>query len=805
MISDKLWEKVRNPECTLCGLSDEAKTVCLMGRGPRSGLMVVGEAPGYYEDEEGVPFVGSSGKVLNTALEMAGINRDDVYVTNAVKCRPFENSTPEGNEIKACAVYLQKEIHAVKPQYILTLGNTALKAVTGKSGIMQYRGKLFDLPNTGYVVFPTIHPAMTLRNPRMTPLFDADIVRLGEVMSGREPNLKPLRWRLVSTVDDLLECRDRLRDATRPERSYDLETEGLNPWKGNPLLFGAAHFEGDTDDVLSWTIPLAHDQSPFKNRWHKVLKLLQPYLESRDYKWIGQNGKFDNAWLRKHVGILVAQGADIMLMHHLINENMPMDLETIAQLYLGAPKWTPVGMKYAKDYPLKPFCEYLAYDVKYTLEAYPIIREKLIQESTLARIYLRLSLPASRAIEDLEANGTYIPRQKLERAAKEAKKHIRMVKNELQAYLPNEYPIINWRANQQVAKALFSPEGMNLGEPALRTKKGEPSVSEDSLISIEHPVVKKLFEYRTWELKYLRTYINGWRDKLDENDLLHPPIRLVNTVTGRLAAQDGVHQVPRDKFIRNLISAHEDEYVMEPDFSQIELRVAAFISQDRTMIRAFNSGQDLHRLTATTITGKTADQITSEERSRAKPVNFGFLYGMFPKGFVTYAKKNYNLNFSMAEATEIRSKYFSLYPGLVAWHERQKNTVHRLGYVRDPIGRVRHLPDIYSNDRGVQMDAERQAINAPVQGFASALMEMALIRLKPLLDPQEIQMFLSVHDSLLFRVKRNKWKKWARIVKDIMENPPLKQWFGLDFTVPIVVDIKLGGCWSAEDGFEWKP
>lgn len=214
------------------------------------------------------------------------------------------------------------------------------------------------------------------------------------------------------------------------------------------------------------------------------------------------------------------------------------------------------------------------------------------------------------------------------------------------------------------------------------------------------------------------------------------------------------------------------------------------------MKRAYAMGEDLHLVTAQAILGKPIEEIGKEERKKAKPVNFGFLFGMYPKKFQKYAKINYGLDFSLAECEVYRERFFSLYPGLVAWHARQKRMVAELQRVTSPIGRIRHLPDIMSPDNSVRMEAERQAINSPVQSCASDIVLFAMTLLHPMMNPREICMVMTTHDSIRFEVREERVDYWSALVKEVMETLPLKKTFGFDCSVPIVADVEIGSHWK---------
>lgn len=260
-----------------------------------------------------------------------------------------------------------------------------------------------------------------------------------------------------------------------------------------------------------------------------------------------------------------------------------------------------------------------------------------------------------------------------------------------------------------------------------------------------------------------------------------------------------MQQVPRDPFIRGVIGAPSGWSFIQADYSQIELRIAAHCADERRMQRAFLLGEDIHSLTASRLTGKSQKSLTKEERKKAKAVNFGFLYGMYPKKFQSYAFESFDLEVTLGEAELARAQYFEMFPQLHSWHDRQKRVAHNKHFVSSPIGRVRHLPDILSSDHSVRMEAERQAINSPVQSMASDLMLYSMVKLHPLLNPREAAIVGTLHDAIFLEVREDCVEAYAPLIKETMENLPLKKTFGCDLRVPITVDVEAGQHWGEGD------
>lgn len=240
---------------------------------------------------------------------------------------------------------------------------------------------------------------------------------------------------------------------------------------------------------------------------------------------------------------------------------------------------------------------------------------------------------------------------------------------------------------------------------------------------------------------------------------------------------------------------------LECDYSQVELRVAAFIAREKTMISLYQNNQDIHMATAMQMTGKPASQVTSDERKKAKPVNFGFLYGMSAGTFVTTAWNNYGVEVTEAESVAFRKAFFTQFPDLVTWHQRQKQLARKYKRVESPIGRVRHLPDIDSEDRMVRNEAERQAINSPVQSLASDMAIGALVTITRELKKRGLKTRSvgTVHDAINFEVPIEELEEVAPLIKHHMENVPFDRWFGLHMDMPIVGDVALSKQWGDKE------
>jgi len=780
-----------------------------MGNGPQDArIMVIGEAPGAAEERTGKPFQGRAGQLLDKLLSDNGINRDELYVTNCVHCRPPENRTPTNPEIRACKPYLDMEIAGVNPEYILCLGATAYKALFNKSGIMEARGSLIQKDGRKY--FLTIHPAAALRQPRMAPFLEADIKKFAEITRGMVPSEDEIKW---DYIDDMAKLRSCFADLlASKEITYDFETST----KADPVN-GYIYCLGITTEHHTWSIPFNYIGSPWPpESEEKMMAVLKKVFTRKDAKYIAHNGKFDGKWFVTKGGFTVRQTFDTMLASHLLDENRLHGLKPLAKIYFNASNYEiafPIKgldgvsreeirnfQPKAKGVPdIKTLCRYNAYDTYYTRLCYLKFREELKEDKRLLTIFRRWTMPASNVLQRIELNGAYVDFEKYQEVMHELEtKTDQLLKNLNEI---SEHKVENWNSTQQVAKYLFE----DLGLPVLETTdKGAPSTSGENVLPRlidEHPVIQALLDYR--ENIKLQQFIASWGESMDKNHYMHPNFKIHGTVTGRLSCvEPNLQQVPRDPLLRSLITAPEGWTLVEADYSQAELRIAAMLANEPTMKLAYQTGQDIHAKTASAVMGIPADQVSKADRKKAKAVNFGFLYGMSAKKFKLYARDKYQVKLSDIEAKQFRAKFFELYPVLLNWHERQRQFVRKFKYVRSPLGRKRRLPEIDSPEKSVAAEAERQAINSPVQGTASDLCVFAMIRLSKEFGPEVFRPIGLVHDATLSMVRNDRLYEIAARIKKVMEDmDTVEEVFGCKITVPIVADVKLGP-WGKGKDFE---
>lgn len=796
MVKSKLK---RNKNCTLCGLHKTANFVCLLGKGPiPSKVMIVGEAPGQREDEGGEPFVNKAGKVLDAILKDNDINRDEVYITNAVHCRPPDNRTPKKKEIEACNHWLGKEIEAVKPEFIITLGNVSLQAITGLKGIKSLRGKPIKLNN--YTVLPTYHPAATLHNPGTEAPLRADFRSFKHIID-RGSLRKETRLNVKMVLNKKMFDKA-IRDIKQSKViSGDTETSGLDPWAPGAWITSI----GIGTEKVQWCFPMNHPEGPLYQKLKLQKRWLKKILRATEGKeLVGQNWKFDHLFLRVLFGLIRYAEFDTLLAHYNTDENSFHSLDILSAKYFNAPNYDiPLQEKHGFG-PLKRHCKYLGRDIYYTRKLYFVLKEELKRDKPTWRLFKLHTMPMSHLYCDVEYNGIYVNREALKEGYKYWTKKSKRARARLDRLFPSDNKWknkktgeweegVNWNSPQQLAEILF---GKLKIKPLDKTPTGANATNESVLLRLSryNRIPKLVLEYRE-ATKNLNTFILPWM-KLSHNNLFHPTFKIHGTVTGRPSCENpNLQQTPRDPRLRSIIQAPPGWTLVDADYSQVELRLVADDSQDYELLLAYQTGQDIHTKTVQQIIGIANPN--KEERKRGKAINFGFVYGMWWKKFLLYARDTFGVIFTEAEAQAVYQGFFNLYTGLRPWHRRKKSFAREHGYVRNKFGRLRRLPDALRNDNSYECkEAERQAINSPIQSAASDLNTSAAIEINKRLPKKHVRVCGTVHDNILMWVRTKHLMTYLPKVKKIMENPQLLRKMNIQFSVPMTVEIEIGP-WSA--------
>lgn len=804
--------------------------------------MIIGEAPGQREDDSGIAFVGRSGQLLDSLLKEVGLNRKDFYVTNAVHCRPPDNRTPTKKEIDSCRVWINKEIAHRRPKYVLLLGNTPLLSVLGLKGIRSLRGR--PIERGGVLYLPTYHPAYVLRDPRQEATLRADLTTFKSLIDfGGIPEERALNARVVKSERDLQKM---IMDIEQESLvSYDLETTGLYPFeKGAAItLFGVG------TRTTQWSLPLQYQGGYLYNNINGQRRVLERILKAaKGCQMCAHNAKFDSLWLLVIYGLLWLADFDTMLAHYILDENSRHGLKELATKFLGAPNYDIDGDDKRGSATLQKLTHYHAHDLYYTRRLCLLFRRQLKLDRGLQQVFNLLIMPTARMFVNIEYEGVYVNMARLKEVETELNKRLQAAKSVMDKYAPKIFdkkgrPLeFNWGSPKQVGEFLFGTLGL---DPLDKTAKGGNSTSESVLkrLAAKHEVPRELMKYREAK-QQLSFFIEGWQP-LIVNSRLHPSFKVHGTVTGRLSCENpNLQQVPRDTLIRSLICAPPGWELVECDLSQVELRIAAELAREQKMLHAFQTGEDVHWKTvmreihrgggyqkevietAKHLSGKALpygeaievmlragpdpcvkfDKRWKDLRKKAKAINFGYLYGMWWRKFVQYARDNYGVHVTDREAEQSREAFFELYPGFNPWHQKQKKFARSFGYVRTLTGRMRRLPAaLGGKDTPEAKEAQRQAINSPVQSFANDINLMAALQATKEFDPSWFKIIGTIHDAILMLVRKDKLKIVVPRVKKIMSHPELMDEFGIKLSVPIEAEESIGP-WglgkSAKDYFK---
>lgn len=734
----------------------------------------------------------------------------DLPLIRALSCQGVK--PPTDSQIRSCELMRRDQFDQVKPKFVLLFGASAYQSVTGTKGITKVRGRPFVKDGITYV--PTLSPAYTMRYPETEPTILRDIELFKTVASNGEiPRAKKLKLVMVDTWEKL----NGLCKKLKGEWSLDTESTGLFPWAAGAYMNTLQLSNGKRDYV----IPLEHPESVWKGDSQRVIDKLDEHMHR--VRLIMHNGKFDCLWLKVHYRVNWQDYLyhDTMLAHYMLDENSPHGLKALAMRFLGAPDWD-VDRETKVGGPLDKLSLYGAHDSHYTFKLSQVFEDKLKLEPHVHKVYREIMIPIAQEFVYAEYQGVWIDVTRLDEMRDILVSRLDVAQRSLA-----KYGNINWGSPQQVGKLFFDELKLPVVE---RTESGNPSVSESVLKRLNHPAVSDLLEYRSAK-QQLSFFVNGWRPYL-VGEWLHPSFKLHGTVTGRFSCENpNLQQVPRDPLIRSIISAPPGWVLIEADLSQIELRIAAEMANANSMIRTFKKNIDIHWRTAIgearrstehkklirrtySLLGYKQKGISvksnvllatgpdkciavapewKEIRKKAKAINFGFLYGMWWTKFLDYARDNYGITLTPEQAQKSRKNFFEMMPELEPWQRRMKAFARMHGYVESLSGRKRRLPMAkLKEDTPQRREAERQAVNSPVQSFANELNLMVALQVRREYSRSKVKIVGMVHDATLYMVRQRDAVKTARRILYIMSRPKMLEEFGIKLRVPLEGDVKMG-------------
>ena len=543
-------------------------------------------------------------------------------------------------------------------------------------------------------------------------------------------------------------------------------------------------------------IPLAHQYLgvPEQLPLTEVLAKLKPVLENPEIKKIAQNAKFDYSILANY-GIKVSGIAfDTMLESYVLNSTERHDMDSMANRYLNHKtitydELTKVDKKKVTidAIEVEKTTQYAAEDADITLQLHEKLWPELEKDQKLTKLFTDIEMPLAIVLAEMERTGVLVDAKQLNDYSNELAKQLIEIEAQLQSLAGEKF---NPASPKQIQAILFDKHNL----PVLKkTPKGDPSTSEEVLSELanEYELPRMILFYRG-----LAKLKNTYTDKLPLmispiDHRIHTNYNQIGTITGRLSSNDpNLQNIPvrneEGRRIRQAFIAPKGCKIISADYSQIELRIMAHLSQDESLLNAFAHDKDIHRVTAGEILGKAESEVTNEERRRAKAVNFGLIYGMSAFGL------SKQINIPRKEAQFYIDRYFERYPGVQQYMEQTRQLAAEQGYVETLSGRRLYLPKIRSTNGIEKRGAERAAINAPMQGTAADIIKTAMIKMSKWIKNQSednIKMVMQVHDELVFEVKDAFVEQYCTEIKKIMENC-------YQLSVPLKVDVGIGNNWD---------
>ena len=614
-------------------------------------------------------------------------------------------------------------------------------------------------------------------------LFATEPVVESEVSSLADITTMPHSYYLADTAEKQIAlCEQLLQEKSF---AFDTETEGLDP-----LTAGLVGMSFAIREQEAWYVPVPANQEEATD----IVLRLAPALQHPEIEKVGQNIKFDILALRKYGVRVKGPLFDTMLAHYLLNPELRHGMDYLAETYLKY-KTVPIedligpkGKKQAsmRTVPIEQIKEYAAEDADVTLRLKHYFAPLLKQEG-LESLFFEMEMPLIYVLAEMEATGVKLDTNALKQSSEVLSQQLTALEESIYDLAGQSF---NINSTKQVGEILF--DKLKLDEKAKKTKTGGYSTSEEVLEKIrgKHPIVDKLLEYRGIK-KLLSTYIDALPALIHpETGKIHTSFNQAVTATGRLSSTNpNLQNIPvRDELgreIRKAFIADDDDCIFfSADYSQIELRLMAHLSNDPHMVEAFCSGADIHAATAAKIYGIPVEEVTSDMRRKAKTANFGIIYGISVFGLAE------RLSIPRAESKELIDGYFQTYPRIKEYMEESIRVAKEKGYVETLFKRKRFLPDINSHNAIVRGYAERNAINAPIQGSAADIIKLAMIRIHQRFEAEHLKsrMILQVHDELNFNVRKEEFDRVKEIVLDCMEHV-------LQLRVPLIADCGEGKNW----------
>lgn len=587
----------------------------------------------------------------------------------------------------------------------------------------------------------------------------------------------------------LIEGDEKLEELNRklcaqPSVCFDTETTGTDPLLAELVGMSFAYNEGE-----AFYIPISSNREEAQ----KQVNFFKPFFENENIEKVGQNLKYDMLELRNYGIEVKGKLFDTMIAHYLLNPELRHGMDYMAETFLkyktihideliGPKGKNQLNMR---DIDPQIVCEYAAEDADITLKLKNVL-EKKIHENNLDKLLYEVECPLIYVLADMEWTGVRLDLKALEELSKQLTEELSAIEHEIVQMAGIDF---NVNSPKQIGEILF--DRMKIVEKPKKTKTGQYSTNEEELEKLrgKHPIIDKILEQRGIK-KLLSTYIDAFPQLINpRSGKIHTSFNQTVAATGRLSSTNpNLQNIPvrdeRGKEMRKVFIPDEGCVFASSDYSQIELRIMAHLSADKNMVEAFMHDQDIHAATASKIYHVPIEEVTADMRRKAKTANFGIIYGITPFGL------SERLSISRSEAKQLIDEYFETFPDVKRYMDESIATARTNGYVETIFGRKRYLPDINSRNANVRGFAERNAINAPIQGSAADIIKVAMIKIHNRFEKEKLKskMILQVHDELDFNVVEDELDTVRKIVVEEMEH-------ACKLIVPLKTDFGYGKNW----------
>lgn len=773
-------------------------------------------------------FSGNVTPELDNVLKTSGIKKDECYFTSLVKCptikkqekgRNEKEGNPKKDVIDVCSEYLKEEVLRKRPKVIIALGAFAFNYFFPKLSLAEKRCQPLwyeiDLGNNekfGCYVVGIYH----IENMVFTAEFDLIINKAFEqaynLVNNPEKTKHPqVNYKRITTINGLLNVLKRVKEV--PVFAYDLEASSLNhrkakllsigiSWKVNTGISFPIYVKDNElcDKLLNNVAPKERrslaatldKNPPLKSFWgdkHNEVMEIVKQIFAVPCKKGGHNTWYDNLVLHYN-GVEVNNYAfDTMIMYHLLDEERPKGLDDLSWVLTDKGGYKMEKEKYLStsesnyaNIPVDVLLDYNSGDADCTFEIYTKLKPKII-ETGVAKLFAKICMPLQKELMRASITGIKVDRQYVKDTQKLLGDRIKNAEDAIKKIAEQYYtkvviitetaqkgkdPLtkyLNISSSKDLRELLF--EKMGLKSVGL-TESGADATNESALIKLgrKNDIAKLIMEHRKAN-KLKSTYLDGMLELLDENDRIHPSFNVAGTVTGRLTSYDiNIQQIPRDKTIKRMFVPEEGYVIAEADMSQNELRVVAGLSDDPEMNRIYDTDGDIHAEVASTIFKKKIDEVEKEERSIAKTINFGTIYGMGP-GRLMAALDDIGIKISKTQAEHFLSEWDKKFATAVSYLNANVTRFMNHLVLTTPWGRSRHAYRKFLDNAKVASQ-QRESRNFMVQSFASDIVLLIIVHMAPALRKIGARMLATVHDSILIECPKDKVEELKKICKKYM-------------------------------------